>query len=306
MQARGARVQGVLVRGALFGILAEQSSGIAIRGNEVVGDARLALGQRGDSIRLWETTDSRVESNAVRDGRDLVVWYSSRNRIARNSFEGGRYGTHLMYSHGVEIEDNRYVANVTGVFAMYSRGVAIRRNLIARSAGSAGIGVGLKESGDVTVSDNRFVHNTVAIHVDTSPLWPEDHNRFERNSIRLSDTAVVFLSSPARSAFRDNELRDNRTQVRVDGRGDATGVDWRGNDFDDYAGYDLDGDGVGDIPYELRDVASELAGRHPAVALFRGSAALALLEAVGRAVPIAPPRLLLVDPAPRVGAPHED
>jgi nitrous oxidase accessory protein len=300
VQARDARVEGVLVRDALFGILVERSSRAVIRANEIVGDPRLPFGRRGDSIRLWETTDSSVESNAVYDGRDLVVWYSSRNRITGNVFVRGRYGTHLMYSHGVEIEDNRYVANVTGIFVMYSRGIGIRRNIVADSGGAAGMGLGLKESGGVHALDNFFVHNTVGIYIDASPLWPDDHVAFERNALRLSDVGVAFLANPTRVSFRQNQFRDNRTQVRVDGRGDALGAEWNGNDFDDYAGYDLDDDGTGDVPYELRDVSSELAGRYPAVALFRGSAALALLEIIGRVVPIAQPRLLLVDCAPRL------
>ena len=53
----------------------------------------------------------------------MVVWYSSRNRVAGNSVAGGRYGTHFMYSHDNVVADNRFVGNVVGVFVMYSRAV---------------------------------------------------------------------------------------------------------------------------------------------------------------------------------------
>ena len=125
---------------------------------------------RGDGIRLWEVRESRIESNRLRDGRDLVVWYSPGNRIASNHVSGGRYGTHLMYSHGNAIEDNRYEGNVVGVFVMYSRDVEIRDNLLARSHGAAGVGLGVKESGNLTVVDNLFLQNTTGTYLDTSPL----------------------------------------------------------------------------------------------------------------------------------------
>lgn len=305
VQAADARVEGVQVRNAVFGILVERSERALVKGNEVIGDPSQPLGLRGDSIRLWETQHSRVEDNLVRDGRDVVVWYSSDNRIEGNRVERSRYGTHLMYSHRNRIEANHFVGNVTGLFLMYSRDIDVVDNVIAGSAGSAGIGLGLKESGNLRVVANDFVRNTVGIYVDLSPLWPDDHNVFERNVIRLGDAGIVFLGATARNEFRENVLRDNLVSVRVDGGDDALAASWRRNDFDDYVGYDLDGDGTGDVPYELRSLSSELVSRSPALAFLRGTPALGFAEAIGRVVPLFEPKLLLVDPEPRTGPPPE-
>jgi nitrous oxidase accessory protein len=300
VSGRGARVEGVRVRNAVFGILVERASGATVRGNRVDGDAGQALGLRGDGIRLWEAYDSVVEDNRLADSRDVVLWYASRNRVTRNRIEGGRYGAHLMYSHGNQIVGNRFVGNVTGLFVMYSRGVEIRDNLFADSGGAAGMGLGLKESGDLRVLGNLFVHNTIGVYVDTSPLWPDDRNRFEGNLFRLNGVAVSFLGRAAGNEFRGNGFRDNQLQVQVDGRGDARQAAWRSNQFDDYAGYDLDGDGAGDVPYELRNLTSDLVAEAPALAFFRGTPAFALAEAIGRIVPLFEPRLVLSDPAPRM------
>jgi nitrous oxidase accessory protein len=232
--------------------------------------------------------------------RDVVLWYASRNRIARNRIQDGRYGAHLMYSHGNQIEDNSFIGNVTGLFVMYSRDVGVRGNLIADSGGAAGIGLGLKESGNLRVSENLFVSNTIGVYVDTSPLWPEDRNLFEGNVFRLNDVAVSFLGRASSNEFAGNGFRDNQIQVQVDGRGDAREAIWQGNEFDDYAGYDLDGDGTGDVPYEMRSLSSDLLSEAPALAFYRGTPAFALAEAIGRIVPIFEPRLLLRDSAPRM------
>jgi nitrous oxidase accessory protein len=288
------------VRNAVFGILVERASGASVRGNQVDGDAGQALGLRGDGIRLWEAYDSVVEDNRLTDSRDVVLWYASRNRIARNRIERGRYGAHLMYSHGNQIIGNRFVGNVTGLFVMYSRGVEIRDNLFADSRGAAGMGLGLKESGDLHVIGNLFVHNTIGVYVDTSPLWPDDRNRFEGNAFRLNGVAVSFLGRAVGNEFRGNGFHDSQCHVEVDGRGDAREALWRGNGFDDYAGYDLDGDGTGDVPYELRSLASDLVAETPVLAFFRGTPAFALAEAIGRIVPLFAPRLVLSDPDPRM------
>lgn len=296
----GARVEGVLIRNATFGILVERARDVTVKGNEIVGNPALSFGLRGDGIRLWEAQGCTVEGNLLRDSRDMVLWYAPRNRVIGNDVHGGRYGAHLMYSHENEIVGNRFVGNVTGVFLMYSRDVEVRGNLFAASGGAAGVGLGLKESGNLRVQENVFVRDSVGIYVDTSPLWPEDRNRFEGNLFALTEVSVSFLSSPGRSEFLDNDFRDARVAVEVAGRGDARAVRWHGNYFDDYAGYDLDRDGVGDVAYELRSLSSDLVSETPALAFYRGTAALQLAETIGRIVPLTEARLLLVDSAPRM------
>jgi nitrous oxidase accessory protein len=297
---RDARVEGVLIRNAVFGILIERATGASVRGNRVLGDATQPLGLRGDGIRLWETYDSTVADNWLTDSRDVVLWYASRNRVAGNRIERGRYGAHLMYSHGNQLVGNRFVGNVTGLFVMYSRDVEIRGNVFAESGGAAGMGLGLKESGNVGVRENLFVRNTIGIYVDTSPLWPDDRNRFDANVFRLNGIAVSFLGRASGNEFQGNGFRDSQVQVQVDGRGDARQAIWRNNEFDDYAGYDLDGDGIGDVPYELRSLAADWIAETSALAFFRGTPALALVEAIGRIVPLFEPRLVLSDPEPRM------
>jgi nitrous oxidase accessory protein len=304
VQADDVTVSGVAVMRATFGILSERSKRLTVRDCVVTGSGDSALGMRGDAIRLWETHHSRVENNHVEQSRDMVVWYSSDNVLTGNTVVNGRYGMHFMFSHGNTVERNRFSGNTVGVFLMYSRNVRLQKNVIVDSSGSAGIGVGVKESGNLVITDNQLVHNTVGVYLDTSPLQQDDWNRFERNEIRLGQTGVVFHSSQQRNAFTENTFRDNQMQVSVEGGGDALGVTWTGNNFDDYVGYDLDGDGYGDLPYELRSLSGDLTSRTPELSFFRGAAALSLVEAVGHAVPILAPKLLLKDPRPRVAAPE--
>jgi nitrous oxidase accessory protein len=164
------------------------------------------------------------------------------------------------------------------------------------------MGLGSKESGNLDVFENLFVANTTGAYLDTSPLYLDEQNRFEGNVFRLCDAGVVFHGGAERNVLEDNVFRDNRTAVRVEGRGDASDAVWRHNDWDDYAGYDLDGDGLGDVAHEVRNLVDQLTARHPGLAFFRGTASMALVELVGRAVPLFRADTLLVDPEPRVGS----
>lgn len=168
------------------------------------------------------------------------------------------------------------------------------------ASGAAGIGLGIKESGNLAAEDNRLSDNTVGIYIDTSPLQAGERNTFDRNVIEGSDTGISFHKSESRNAFRRNVLRDNRAHVRVHGGGDALGVAWEGNDFDDYRGYDFDRDGVGDVPYELASFSGRLEDSHPDLAFFSGAPTLFLVDAASRLLPLLAPKAILVDERPSV------
>jgi nitrous oxidase accessory protein len=296
------RVEGVRVQNAAFGILVEKANRAVIIDNLVQGPDEGPLGLRGDGIRLWETRDSEVRGNRVVGSRDMVIWYSSNNRLIDNSVVRSRYGTHFMYSHDNVVTGNQYLDNVVGIFIMYSRNLSLRDNVLARSSGPGGMGLGIKESGNLTVSDNAFIANTKAVYMDTTPLEPADFNTFENNAFFHSEVAILMHSSEKRNAFRGNTFVSNHSQLQVEGGGNALGVDWDGNSFDDYVGYDMDGDGYGDIPYELRRLSSQLESTYPQLQYFRGGITLELLDAISSMFPMLEPETTLVDPRPRLGA----
>jgi nitrous oxidase accessory protein len=300
VSADGARVEDVAIRGALFGVRAERAARLVIRGNEIRGSPERPFGLRGDGIRLWEVRDSLVAGNRLSHGRDLVAWYAPGNRFERNLVEHGRYGLHFMYSHDNRVEGNRFADDVVGVFVMYSRRIVIEGNQLLRSGGAAGIGLGLKDSGDLEVRANGFVANTTGVFIDTSSGSPDEHNRFEANEFRFHDRAVLFHGPTDRNHFSGNRFGDNRVDVEVDGRSDARAASFLGNEWDNYVGYDLDGDGSGDVPHQPRSLAGEWIARIPALAFFRGTAALGAVEWLGRALPLFASAPLLVDPAPRL------
>ena len=302
-QADGVTIEGLLVVNAVFGILSERTNGVVLRHNEVHGNASAPLGMRGDAIRLWETRRGLVQGNHVVDSRDIVVWYSPNNRVIGNRVERGRYGTHFMYSSDNEVAHNEYRSNAVGIFVMYSRNVHAHHNRLLDADGPSGMGLGLKESGNVRAHDNVFVHNAIGLYLDTSPLQLGDEDVFERNAFRLSDRAVVFHGRSAGNRFTANAFVANAQQVQIEGGGNALDASWEGNHFDDYAGYDLDEDGAGDVPYEVRSLSNELTASHPNLAFFRGTPALSIVEALGKLVPLFEPRTLMRDERPSMADP---
>ena len=75
----------------------------------------------------------------------------------------------------------------------------------------------------------------------------------------------------------------------------------RGNLWSDYAGFDWDGDGVGETPYRLHTAASALLARRPVTRWFWMSPILALLD--WWEARLVAPEVGTFDPFPLIGDP---
>jgi nitrous oxidase accessory protein len=301
LQGDGVKAIGLHITEAVYGIIANRSRNIQLIGNYVAGTGQEQLGIRGDGIRIWETYDSEVSNNRLHDARDMVIWYSSNNRILDNEVRDCRYGTHLMYSHDNRVEGNKYVNNTVGLFSMYSRRLHLENNIFAASSGSAGIGLGMKESSNLTLVNNLFIGNERGLYFDNSPFEKDTTIEVRENKFYFSSVALDFHESPKNVILKDNLFRSNWSLISVSGRGDAMAVETSGNDFDGYRGYDLDDDGYGDIPFEERSMSEQLISAHESLALFRGTPASGMLEAIGQLLPLYQPVALLRDEKPAMG-----
>lgn len=296
------RVVDVRVERTLFGISLSQCHHCLVERVHVLGfDDDMEL--RGDGIKLWEAHDSIVRGSVAEHTRDLVVWYTRRALLESNVVEGGRYGTHFMYAHDAVVRKSEFRNNVVGIFVMYSLRLTVENNVMAGSRGAAGIGIGFKESDSINVRGNWIVANTAGTYLDSTPRTPADPVIFEHNRFALDDVAVRIHGQEAGLVFRGNDFHQNPTLIENDARGDALSVDVHGNHYTDYEGYDLDKDGVGDVAYQVKALSSELTDAQPSLAFFRGTAAMALIDAVAHAAPVFANHLLYVDPAPLMNAP---
>lgn len=304
IKAQGERVRlaRVRVEDTLFGVRLAQCKECVLDGVHVLGwegDEEL----RGDGIKLWESHGSIVRNSIVERSRDVVVWYTRRATLERLVVRQSRYGAHFMYAHDSLVKESRFERNVVGVFVMYSARLRVEHNILAGARGAAGIGIGFKDSDAIHVDGNWIVANTTGAYLDNTPRTEADPVKVSRNVFALNDLALSFHSAERGLHVVENDFRDNALQLDVEGGGDALSTEFRGNHYSDYEGYDLDRDGRGDVPYEVKALASGLIADRPAIRFFHGTAAMSLVEAVARAVPMLGSRRLLSDPEPRFSSP---
>lgn len=288
-----------IIDDCLFGIDLQQSEFNIVRRNEI-SSKNVDLGMRGDAIRLWYSFGNKITENYIHDSRDTVVWYSKDNEIMRNRSTRGRYALHFMYSQYNKVEENEYWENSVGIFLMYSDGVELRNNKVSRAIGPTGVGIGLKETSDSVLENNKLLYNAVGIYLDVSPYQPDTINRVENNLIAFNNIGVRFLNDWIGNVFRNNFFKSNITQVAVSDGGSASRNDWTGNQWDDYEGFDLNKDGIGDTPHEYYSYADRIWMDVPPAQFFKGSPMLEVLDFLERLAPFTPPRLVFKDAEPKI------
>jgi len=294
------------IEDALFGIYLEQAADSVVRGNTIDG-MDLPISRRGDGLKIFYSPRTLIEGNVMRDTRDALLWYSPYSIVRGNDFATGRYGLHMMQSDHHLIEENVFRDNSVGVYIMYGTGFELRRNLLAGNRGPSGYGVGLKEASDVLLEGNRIVNNRAGVYSDASPLQPETTVTYRNNLFAYNEIGLEMLPNTQRNRFQDNILLDNGEQVNVYGGGDLTHNDWavdgRGNYWSDYAGFDANGDAIGDLPYASKSLFDNLAGAQPELRLFHLSPASDALDLAAKAFPIFAPQPRMSDPAPLMQPP---
>jgi nitrous oxide reductase family maturation protein NosD len=292
----------------LFGIYLLGSEDSVVSDNVVGAKSDVYIASRGDGLRLWESERSLVERNVVRDGRDAVFWFTDEVVIRDNEITGGRYGLHFMYSDRIVVEGNHFVNNSVGAYMMYSVGVEFRNNIFANNSGPSGYGIGFKDMDDYIVEGNRFIANRSGLYLDNSPSSADAYGLVRDNLFAYNQVGALFLPAVTNNLIYGNSFIDNVEQVGVTSTGifkdNAWSLDGRGNYWSDFAGYDADGDGIGDMTYRVDDLYNTLTDKYPDLQFFQDTPAAKAIALAAEMFPVLRPLPLMEDYFPLIERPE--
>ncbi|MBL8449661.1 MAG: nitrous oxide reductase family maturation protein NosD [Dechloromonas sp.] len=282
----------------LFGISLHRADDNLVRRNRI-RSRPVDSADRGDGIRLWYSTGNRIEANDIAQIRDLTVSNAPRNRFVGNTVRNSRRGLNLLFSHRTLVEGNVFEHNSTGIVALNSDGLLIRNNRVVHAMDASGAGVALKETAAALVQGNEIVHCAHGVMAD-SPSNPLNRIVLVDNFIAHNVTGIYIYGVKGGHIALGNTFRNNLWPVTVIGDGDPMNDVWYGNHWDDYQGFDRDGDGYGDAPHDLYAWADRIWLELPAAKFFRNAPVLELIDFLERLAPFSSPSLVLRDTLPRM------
>ena len=298
VEGKNLLIENNVIEDVLFGISLHKTGDSVVRGNRI-RSRPVDPADRGDGLRLWYSSHNRIENNDIAQIRDVTVTNSPHNRFSGNTIRDSRRAFNFLFAHRSLVDRNHLEQNSTGIIALNSDGLTIRNNRILHAMDASGAGIALKETSAALVIGNEIVHCAHGIMAD-SPMNPLNRIVFIDNYVAHNITGVYFYGAKGGHIAIGNTFRSNLWPVTIIGDGDPLDDTWLGNYWDGYEGFDQDGDGFGDRPYELLAYADRIWLETPAARFFRNSPVLELLDFLERLAPFSAPTLILRDSAPRM------
>lgn len=297
----GVLIENNHLKGDGFGIWLERVQAGHVISNQVEGNPLLRAADRGNGIHLSLVRNVEVRDNDIGYTRDGLYNISSQNnRLLNNRMHDLRFGIHYMYSHSNEVIGNQTWRNRTGYALMSSRGLKIigntstndgnygilmnfityseiRDNRVERIRSQSRLNLGNGEAIEGAEGKALFVYNSA-------------YNRIHGNLFADSDLGIHLTAGSEGNTVFENAFVGNRTQVkyvatRKQEWSDSEGSH-RGNYWSDYLGWDMNGDGLGDVAHEPNDNMDRLLWKYPSAKLLINSPAVLVLRWVQRQFPV--------------------
>lgn len=260
-------IQNVKLETLFFGIYLEKSDDGIIRNNYIKGNAKVEY-QSGNGIHLWHCKNIQVLNNKIYNVRDGIYFEFVNNSLVQGnvSKHNLRYGLHFMFSNDDVYKDNYFEDNGAGVAVMFSKNIKIENNTFKKNKGAASYGLLLKEINDASISNNIFQENTIGTYL-------EGCNRiiYAGNHLIENGWALKMMGACFQNTFRHNNFIGNTFDVSFSG-GNTTDNRFDYNYWSEYTGYDLNKDGVGDVPFRPVKLFSYITTKVPeSIILIRSS-----------------------------------
>ena len=263
----------------LFGLWIEKADDVLIQHNIITGKRDYDSPLRGNGIQLYNTQRARVLDNNISFVRDALYVDVSHHAIFRgNKLHHSRYGTHYMNSYYNLWENNDTYYNRGGLALMEVRNQTVRGN---RAWGNSDHGIMLRTLQDSVIEDNVVAGNDRGFFI-----YDVEYVTLRNNLVVDNRVGVHLAAGSINNVVEGNDFIGNREQIRYVASRDVRWGGNSGNFWSNYLGWDRDGDGRGDTPYEANDVVDRLTWRHPGVKLLLASPAIQTLRLIGRQFPI--------------------
>ncbi len=295
---RFCRFENLVLKDVFFGIYLAKSARSLVRGCRFFGEARRESAS-GNGIHSWYSDSLLIENNHIEGHRDgIYLEFTSSSVVRENtSTRNLRYGLHFMFSDDDMYLRNTFTENGSGVAVMYSKRIDMKNNTFLNNWGSASYGLLLKDISDSRVEGNMIASNTAGIYAEGGARLT-----ISRNVFRGNGWAVRLMANCTDNTFTGNTFTSNSFDVATNSTRNES---WfTGNFWDAYRGYDIDRDGVGDVPYRPVRIFSYIVEKNPPAIILLNSFFITVLDVAERIFPTVTPETLM-DRRPLMRAPAD-
>jgi len=273
--------------GAMFAIYLEYADSGLVKNNTIIGDETNVLAA-GNGIHAWYCNDIDIVNNKVKKQRDGIYFEFVNNSVIEENVCANnlRYGLHFMFSNNDEYSNNVFTNNGAGVAVMFSKEIIMKFNRFLDNWGGSSYGLLLKEIYDADIENNYFNRNSIGIRVEGSTRINYKYNDFINNG-----WAIKIAGGCYENNITENNFISNSFDLSL-GSTVNTNVFDR-NYWSNYNGYDLDRDGIGDIPHRPIALFNYIVTKTPEATVLLRSLFLDIINLSEKVTPIFTPKDVL-------------
>lgn len=272
-------IQNNILDNNFFGIYIQNGTKCIVKNNKIK-----AYGKQeqliGNGIHCWKSDSLQISANTISGHRDGIYFeFVTNSVIWRNiSTKNVRYGLHFMFSNDDAYISNVFKNNGAGVAVMFTKRVKMFNNFFEENWGDSAYGLLLKEISDSYIVGNKFDKNTTGIHMEGTSRILVEKNVFEANGWGMKIQASCM----------DNDIKNNNfvgNTFDISTNGILVLNTFNGNYWDKYEGYDLDKNGIGDVPFHPLSLFAVLTENNPSAMLLFRSFMITLLDKSEKILP---------------------
>lgn len=244
---------------------------------------------KGNGIALFNSENVIATHNHIDHVQDgIYVENVNGIKLVANKIQNGRYSIHFMFVKNSQASNNTFNRNVTGIMLMMSENAILSTNKIMNQNGLNASGMTLFQSKNIKSVENIFQSNRTAISAQNLT-----NSKIVKNTFLMNQTAVELIRSNKKNSVRENDFVGNIVNLRSDG----TTSNIARNYYDDYAGIDVNDDGIGDQTYVALQSFGQWMVRQPPYQYFIESPSVVLLNEMDRQTNVIE-KVQLVDQTP--------
>lgn len=263
-----------------FGIYIQRGYKCLIQNNKIISNRATSQESSGDGIHAWQSEELWIKHNYTEGNKDgIYLEKVSKTYVFKNYSKNNlRYGLHFMFANENVYVGNTFDNNAAGVAVMYSNNVDMENNRFINNWGEGSFGLLLKDIGFSKIKKNFFENNTTAVFLDGATKIDFYTNQFQNNG-----WALKINANSMENRIKDNNFVNNIFDVSTNGG--SVMNDFSRNYWDKNEGYDLNKDGIADVPYHPLSLYSVLSENNPTIILLFRSFFVDLLDKMEKIIP---------------------
>ena len=280
-------IEGNKFKNNFFGIYLAKSHHCKIVNNEIIA-SNMKESYSGNGIHLWYCRDIYINGNRIKGHRDgMYLEFVRHSNIENNYSEKNiRYGLHFMFSDSCSYSNNTFTNNGAGVAVMYTHNVTMTENKFELNWGGGAYGLLLKEISDSRIENNYFYKNSSGIYIEGCTRIKTTGNNFIENG-----WAIRLMANSMENIFERNNFTGNTFDISTNSIKNYN--TFNNNYWSEYKGYDLNKDGIGDIPYHPVKLFSVITERNRPTLILLRSFFVELLNIAENIFPTLTPETLI-------------